>query len=375
MVAHSNARYVRKLSSSTMDWTGEHRAFAVEKFLSCNSIKTTQRAFRMNFKRRPTDPIPARNTILLWVSNFRATGSAKKRKSTGRPRTVRNETNVASVSEAVERSPQRSARKHSLSLGLSSRSVRRILHRDLRMYPYKTMIAQELTAADLETRKHFCLMFEQSVPPDDTVIFSDEAHFHLNGSVNKQNSRYWAKENPRELHERPLHCPRVTVWCGISIIGILGPYFFEEDNATVTVNSDRYCSMLENFLEPQLSEFGYGNVWFQQDGATAHTSRRSMEVLREMFPGRLISLRGDIGWPARSPDLNPCDFFLWGYLKSKVYINRPQTIAQLKDYILQEAAAIPTEISRRVIENFRKRLRKCIQSNGSHLTDFIFKTQ
>ena len=100
-----------------------------------------------------------------------------------------------------------------------------------------------------------------------------------------------------------------------------------------------------------------------------------MEVLREMFPGRLISLRGDIGWPARSPDLNPCDFFLWGYLKSKVYINRPQTIAQLKDYILQEAAAIPTEISRRVIENFRKRLRKCIQSNGSHLTDFIFKTQ
>ena len=34
-----------------------------------------------------------------------------------------------------------------------------------------------------------------------------------------------------------------------------------------------------------------------------------MGVLREMFSGHLISLRGDIGWPARSPDLNPCDSF------------------------------------------------------------------
>ena len=39
------------------------------------------------------------------------------------------------------------------------------------------------------------------------------------------------------------------------------------------------------------------NVWFLQDGATAHTSRRAMGILREMFPGRLISLRDDIGWP------------------------------------------------------------------------------
>ena len=51
------------------------------------------------------------------------------------------------------------------------------------------------------------------------------------------------------------------------------------------------------------------DVWFQQDGATAHTAQRSLQVLREMFPDRLISLRGDIGWPARSPDLSPCDFF------------------------------------------------------------------
>ena len=38
-----------------------------------------------------------------------------------------------------------------------------------------------------------------------------------------------------------------------------------------------------------------------------------------LFPGLLITLRGDVEWPARSPDLSPCDVFLWGYLKEKVF--------------------------------------------------------
>ena len=51
------------------------------------------------------------------------------------------------------------------------------------------------------------------------------------------------------------------------------------------------------------------NDWFQQDGATAHTSRHAMGILREMFPGHLIAWPRDIGWPARSPDLNPAIIF------------------------------------------------------------------
>ena len=115
------------------------------------------------------------------------------------------------------------------------------------------------------------------------------------------------------------------------------------------------------------------NVWFQQDGATAHTSRRAMGILREMFPGHLISLRGDIGWPAHSSHLNPYDFFLWGYLKSKVYSNRPQSIKHLKDAIRQEITTIPHEMIRRVMDNFREL--SCVDNKGSHLTDLIFKTK
>ena len=117
---------------------------------------------------------------------------------------------------------------------------------------------------------------------------------------------------------------------------------------TVTVTSDRYCDMLQNFLRPKLHELEE-DVWFQQDGATANTSHCSLSILREMFPGHLISLHGDIGWPARSPDLTTCDFFLWGYLKATVYARRPGTIEQLKEAIRQEVAAIPPAMTCKVM--------------------------
>jgi len=133
--------------------------------------------------------------------------------------------------------------------------------------------------------------------------------------------------------------------------------------------------MLENFLRPRLEEFDDSeDFWFQQDGATAHTARRSLGILKEMFPSRLISLRGDIGWPALSPDLTHCDFFLWGYLKAEVYKHRPQTLKALKDAIHEKVAAIPPEMTNIMMENFRERLRQCIANNGRHLNDVIFKT-
>ena len=72
------------------------------------------------------------------------------------------------------------------------------------------------------------------------ILYSDKAHFHLIGFVNKQNCRYWASENPKLKHQRPLHSLKVTVWAAMSAEGIIGPYFFEiERGQTVTENSDR----------------------------------------------------------------------------------------------------------------------------------------
>jgi len=115
-------------------------------------------------------------------------------------------------------------------------------------------------------------------------------------------------------------------------------------------------------------------VWFQQDGATAHTANESMTTVRNMFPGHLIVRFGDVPWPPRSPDLSTCDFFLWGYLKSRVYAHNPRTLNDLKEAIRQEIRPIDCQLLSRVMGDFKQRFENCIQEDGRHLNDIIFKT-
>ena len=61
------------------------------------------------------------------------------------------------------------------------------------------------------------------------IIFSDEAHFDLGGYVNKQNWSIWRTQNPHAYIEKPTHPKRVTVWCGFCSRGIIGPFYFENE--------------------------------------------------------------------------------------------------------------------------------------------------
>ena len=129
--------------------------------------------------------------------------------------------------------------------------------------------------------------------------------------------------------------------------------------------------MIGEFFLPKLEIMDLGEVWFQQDRATAHTARCSMELSWENFYERLISLRGDLPWSARSPDLAPCDF-LWGYLKSVMYTDHPRTLMHLKNNITLAIVNIRTDVLQRVDRNFRSRLMQCIDNEGHHLADVIF---
>ena len=75
--------------------------------------------------------------------------------------------------------------------------------------------------------------------------FSDEAHFHLGGYVIKQNCRICDTENIA----KPTHPKRVTVWSGFWSRGIIGPFYFEnEQGEAIRVNGDRYPVVLNEFL-------------------------------------------------------------------------------------------------------------------------------
>ena len=90
------------------------------------------------------------------------------------------------------------------------------------------------------------------------------------------------------------------------------------------------------------------------------------------FLQRVISRFEDFPWPPRSPDLSPLDFFLLGYLKGEVYIDKPNTPQELKLKVIQEISRITQEVST-VMNYFIKRVRLCLTNNGNHLKDIIFR--
>ncbi|GFU55026.1 uncharacterized protein TNCV_425361 [Trichonephila clavipes] len=106
---------------------------------------------------------------------------------------------------------------------------------------------------------------EIAVVPDfhKRILFSDGAHFWFNGYVNKQNCRIWSEANPQVYVETPLHPEKLTVWCALWAGGIIGPYFFKNDEGhNVTVNGDRYRAMITNFFIPELNNHDVQELWF-----------------------------------------------------------------------------------------------------------------
>ncbi|GFU77977.1 putative DD41D transposase [Trichonephila clavipes] len=217
---------------------------------------------------------------------------------------------------------------------------------------------------------------EIAVVPDfhKRILFSDEAHFWLNGYVNKQNYRIWSEANPQVYVERPLYSKKLTVLCALWAGEIIGPYFFKNDEGrNVTDNGDRYRSILTNFFIPELNNHDVQELWFQQEGATCHTARATIDLLKDTFGDRLISRFGPVNWPSRSCDLTPLDYFLWGYVKALVYEDKSQTLDHLKDNIRRVMADIRPKMLGKVIENWTSRLDYIRASRGSHMKEIIFK--
>ena len=107
---------------------------------------------------------------------------------------------------------------------------------------------------------------------------------------------------------------------------------------------------------------------------TTHTAKETMQMLKTIFPNRLIYRFGDIPWPPRSPDLNAPDFFPWEYLKENVYIELPDTLQQLQRNIIQEINNISQETLMKVTNSTVERTRHCLTKSGGHLKDTVFQT-
>jgi hypothetical protein len=124
-------------------------------YINGDSFVIAQHEFRREFEIHRDRAVPSAHAIKTWVRNFEATGSTLKKKD-GSVKTVCTPENIAVVKEAIERSPQRSACCHSVSLGLSEASGQPILHEDLHFYPYQIQVTHALHEHYYVHRVNFC---------------------------------------------------------------------------------------------------------------------------------------------------------------------------------------------------------------------------
>lgn len=134
------------------------------------------------------------------------------------------------------------------------------------------------------------------------------------------------------------------------------------------MNGDRYLNFLENeiggFLDDMVLEERQ-NVWFQHDGCPAHSTRN--EWLNRTFRNKWLGRNTDPRWPPRSPDLTPLDYFLWGYLKQKIYKDRLfNNVDELDTSIRVNCRNIPANVLRSTLNEFYERTIRCIEREGGH---------
>ena len=317
--------------------TTEQRTYLIKTFYETRSLQITCESFRERFPERQA---PALKTVWANVRKFEAHGTCLNRNkgNSGRRRTGRWERNIEAVRQRLAEDPRgTSARRN--GIGLPSATFNRITRLDLTMHPYRMHIRHALLPGDFDRRMRFARWLINRCQRNEeflrSLVVGDEAAFSLNGQVNSWNVRHYsrAREPPEFNFEVNISQQKVTVWLALTGRGeVIGPFFFEK-----SVNGENYLRMINNEIIPQLGQAGgaFRHLWWLQDGAPAHRLVAVQERLRQLFGNRVIALGHNVEWPPRSPDLTPCDFFLWGYLKGKVFTTPPNDLNDLRNRIQQ----------------------------------------
>lgn len=324
-------------------------------------------AERLYHNRYPDRPVFSRRscaTLKKRVLNNEVLPSHNKGKQIKRP--IRTEENVINLRAAVNVNPQVSVRDLVRDSSVSIGSVHRILSSS-KLHPYHISLHQELSQQDKIQRVTFCEWASEKVEENqhffENVLWCDEATFKSNGQLNLHNCHYWSDENPHWMRQVDhQNVWSLNVWCGVLGERIIGPFFFEG-----TLTGEKYLDFLRDSFSELLEEVPLDirrRMWFQQDGAPPHYARTVRAFLNQMFPRRWMGRGGPYAYPARSPDLTPLDFYLWGKIKDLAYQSRPTTIEDMKQRIFEICRNISVSELRRVQREFNKRVRKCIEAQG-----------
>lgn len=277
------------------------------------------------------------------------------------------------ILQMITQDPSLSIRRIANRLSLSKWAVWRILKRE-GLHPYHFRRVQEILEPDY-VRAIFCswILRETRYDPNflKRIMWTDEATFTRSGYTNYRNEHLWLQENPHAIRPSSFqHKFSVNVWAGMIDDILIGPIILPE-----TMNSPRFLNFLETDFFDALLELPLAyrtRMILQLDGAPAHFALLVRNHLNANYSS-WIGRGGTIAWPPRSPDLTPLDFFLWGNLKRRVYVNVPNTREELAEKIIQAANELREDraMIQRSTQHVALRATACLQRQGGHFEQFL----
>lgn len=308
-------------------------------------------------------------TVTRLLNKFKETGSInnnfKKPHANAKvPTEIEEE-----VCLTVVENGKTSIKQLSTSLDVPCTTVQKILKKN-NFKPFKPKFINTLMERDFIPRFEFSAWYQGEYEENSqfplNILWTDEATFSSNGTVNSQNCRWWATENPNFTIEcRNQYSFKVNVLCGLLNNTMIGPFFFDEN-----LTGNRYLQFLQQNLLPIINQMPHRRrqeIWYQLDGATVHCSVAIRQFLNETFNGRWIGRYSEYPMPARSPDLTPMDFFCWGLLKNEVYKHRPfRDREHLRTVITNCVRAIKPEHITNAVNDVVRRTELCMLRDGHH---------
>jgi hypothetical protein len=196
------------------------------------------------------------------------------------------------------------------------------------------------------------------------VVTSDEAWVYLRESQGKRDVQYITKSQRRgdaEVNPRANWPVGLMVWIAFSASGFFTPIFVDKG---AKINSKYYChKVMRPFSKELKQRYPDDDYLFHHDSAPAHASKYTRKYLKD---NGIRYITPD-QWMPSSPDCAPCDYWLWGYLKSKLNKRRIKTIIGLKRAIREEVQKIPPEMIVKALRAWPKRCRMIYYAKGQNI--------
>jgi histone-lysine N-methyltransferase SETMAR len=302
-------------------------------------------------------------TAQRWFKSFReGRTSIEHKKGAGRPPTI----NYRALAQRLRRNPDLSPLEMSKGI-CSSRQARRWL-RKKQMKPLRNVyIPHQLTAKNKEDRKNLCLRLLQLHKRGhffSRLITCDESWVYFDNPARKT---VWRKsgEEPASTPRRNLH-GRKKMLC--IFWSRAGPVHWELLPTNTSITSDLYCKQLEAVdlaLKVRRAQGLFeGRPLFQQDNARPHTSKKTLDYMKETLGWDLLP------HPPYSPDIAPSDYHLFrslkNYLRGKRFKNDEEVQNGLGQFFVSKMG---TDFFERGLKKLPERWRAVVSKNGDYLID------